>query len=264
MMFRSLLPLLAGASIALATFSGAPAATASESGRPTPARIRAMREQAATERIRIEAEARAQAETATFEWPTAPQAAITWKVEDLELDGFTVTHSFLRTPQHTLSAEMLREFSPRRRGSGHLAAGLVLGNAVRADILIECFSFRGQSLLPDLEPASIARYQASLASAYDDAKVELIDRNRSLHTFGPPTADLNTRRVRFRLHREPDEAGNAALPTEVVDYLVPLPGELLIVRFSAPPDLFKKASEELERFLTQLKLEDSRVTTVAR
>lgn len=246
--------------------TGAPASTPSvasasppsPSARITPAAAAQARIAAAAERDRL----RKNPPPVRFSWPRTPQPALGWEFITREIDGYAIPSNVLRTPRTTLGGAALENYQPVPEGQ--TSSGLTLVNSVRPNLRIDFFTFRRNAFLPDLEIGAIMAYQRYLPRLFGDMPLRLVDAVRDQEEFGPAPADALTRRVRYRLYPEAEDEEPSGPAIELVDYLVPLQGEWMVVRFQAPAELFAGALVQVESFLDRLQPEPQDSATVAR
>jgi len=245
--------------------TGAPASTSavasasppSPSARITPAAA-AQARIAAAERDRL----RKNPPPVRFSWPRTPQPALGWEFITREIDGYAIPSNVLRTSRTTLGGAALENYQPVPEGQ--TSSGLTLVNSVRPNLRIDFFTFRRNAFLPDLEIGAIMAYQSYLPRLFGDMPLRLVDPVRDQEEFGPAPADALTRRVRYRLYPEAEDEEPSGPAIELVDYLVPLQGEWMVVRFQAPAELFAGALVQVESFLDRLQPEPQDSATVAR
>jgi hypothetical protein len=225
-------------------------------GQPSPAR-RPTREEILEAR-RKAAEERAQRRISAMRmplsiaWPNAPQAPIKWENSSQKHDGYEVIQSRLKTPHNLLTSKLLSDYHPTSHTGD---TGLTLQNRIRSELKIECYTFKKNSFLPDLEPETIEAYQQALPTIYKGKHITLVAPKDAQSEAGPPAADLLTRRVSYEI--KSSDSAESTTATAVSDYFIPLEKEWLVIRFTAPPQLFHNARKPVEDFLRNLALHSS-------
>lgn len=229
-------------------------AKASPTGKPAPVRaltsaqIQAARE--AAQKARAERKAKAMQEPLIVSWPSGIQPELKWEKADIELDNYTVSQTSLQTPGNHLVSETLVGYHPVQERSAN--TGLTLVNRVRSDLTIDYYTFDRNALLPDLEPESLDAYVDAVASTFEGRLVQPVDLEKAKQAYGPSAADLNTRRVTYQIVERSESGGESIVTAVVTDYLLPFKDEWLVIRFTAPPQLYKSARAPIESYLLNM------------
>jgi|TARA_B110000037_G_scaffold160420_1_gene181148 type II secretory pathway pseudopilin PulG len=210
---------------------------------------------AAAQREHTVRKAKALKEPLVVRWPSTPQAQLAWERYDVEFDSYTISETKLSTTKNALVSEPLVGYYPSDEPSPN--AGLTLVNRVRSDLKVDYYTFRRDSFLPNIEVETMDAYIKALPDVFEGRLIQPIGLEEAKSDYGPSAADLNTRRVTYRLVEENDVSGERIITAVVTDYLLPFDEEWLVLRFTAPPRLYESAREPIESYLLNMHLADS-------
>lgn len=222
---------------------------------PTWQQIQAMRQEA----IRLAESSSAQKQKEEIDppravrWPKRKQPPLNYEVRGEEFDGFQVDYAYIRNNSIALRGEAIERFVQDRPSQD---VALRLSHPARPNVRIHFYIFPRQTFIRDLSENEMRSYVGALEDNPSAGKLEILDRERSIVRPGTPIADLESREIDFRILPEADKEGSEKIEQPPAirgkDYLVFFGRDLLVIRLTAPPEMFAGAASLTDRFLINL------------